>query len=322
MKMQSKRTGVAFIGFALIVLALCGSAEAARRLMVVGTAPAGTSSFPYMVGVAAIVNKSVPELALSPQETGGSVANIRLLDVGEIQLSGFSGMVAADALAGRAPFKKKRNVQVLFSMYQQRFLWFARKGSGIKSWDGVAGKKMAIGTPGGSTRVTGDLIVKAKGLKGKAKLLYLRPRALLDSMRDNNLDAGFGLATGPSLAPWVREAMATLNITIFGLDDATIAKLTKATPGLGRGVFPDDFFKGEKGFATLSEYLIAGVSAKLDEKSAYLITKAVQDNIKRLSRFSPAAKGLTPGDALKGVPSNVAFHPGALRYYREKGLTK
>lgn len=321
MKMQS-RTGIVFLGIALIALLLSGPAEAARKFMVLGTAPAGTSSFPYMVGVAAIVNKAVPQLALSPQETGGSVANIRLLDEGKIQVSGFSGMVAADALAGKGPFKKKRNVQVLFSMYQQRFVWFARKATGIKSWDDVAGKKMAIGTPGGSTRVTGDMIVKAKGLKGKSNLLYLRPRAMLDSMRDKNLDAGFGLATGPSIAPWVQEAMATLDIVLFGLDDATITKLTKATPGLGRGEFSDDFFKGTKGFATLNEYLIAGVSAKMDEKSAYLVTKAVQDNIKRLATFSPAAKGLTPKDALQGVPLNVSFHPGAVRYYREKGLMK
>jgi len=48
----------------------------------------------------------------------------------------------------------------------------------------------------------------------------------------------------------------------------------------------------------------------------------VQENLKRLPKFSPSAKGLGPKDAFKGIPKNVPFHAGAIRYYREKGLMK
>ena len=323
--MRNERTRAA-LGLVLIFVlagALPSAPEAAPKTMVLGTAPAGTSSFPYMVGVATIINKAHPDkFALSPQETGGSVTNIRLLDAGKIHLTGFSGMVAADALAGKPPFKRKYNVRALFSMYKQPYFWFGRGASGITSWDRIQGKKIAVGTPGGGTRLVGDLVVEAKGLKGKTRILYLQPSAMIDSLRDGNLDAGFGQIAGNSPVPWVQEVMASLNVNFFGLDEPTIAALIKAKPGLIRLEVPANLLKGSPGFATVGDPLIAGVSAGMDERTAFLLTQTVQENLAALASYSPAAKGAKPEDALKGIPSSVPLHPGATRYYKEKGLMK
>ncbi len=126
---------------------------------------------------------------------------------------------------------------------------------------------------------------------------------------------------GSNLA--TREVLSTIPVIVFGVDEKTISNLIKKKAGLTRGEFPPNYlFKGSPGFATVSEYLIAGVPARTDNQTAYEITKAVQDNIKRLPKYSPAARGVKPGDALKGIPSNVPLHPGAARYYKEKGLMK
>ena len=310
------------------VVALCivlptGISEAAKRIVIIGTAPAGTAAFPYQVGVAQIVNKAVPELALTPQETGGTVANIRLLDAGKIQLSGFSNMVAVSAVQGKRPFDRKMKIQLLFNMYPQRYVYFARKASGIASWDQIAGKTVAVGTPAGSTRVVGDLIVQAKGLKGKAKILYVQPSAMIDSLRDGNMDAGYGVVAGGSPAPWVLEVLSTIDVNLYGLDEGTIRKLSESEPGLFRTKFPQDFFKkGIPGFPTIADNATMGCSASLDERTAYLITKTVQESLKELLAYSQAAKGLTPKDALAGNPPILSYHPGAVRYYKEKGLMK
>ena len=322
MKKVGKRLGIGVLMITLCIWALPGTSQAEKKVIILGTAPAGSASFPFMVGVATIVNKAVPELALSPQETGGSVANIRLLDEGKIHLSGFSGMVAGAAVDGKPPFKKKRKVLALFAMYQHRFVYLARKGSGVKSWDDVAGKKVAVGTPGGSTRVVGDLIVDTRGIRNKAKILYLRPATMIDALRDGTIDVGFGLAAGAANAPWVDEIVSTIDVNVFGVDKATVNKMVKKKKGLFLSEFPAGFFKGYPAFPTAAEVLVAGVNPGMDENTAYILTKTVQDNLKTLAKYSPAARGAKPKDALRGLPPNVSFHPGAIRYYKEKGLMK
>lgn len=320
---KQKWVAVAFLVFFAGTAGFAGSVSAARKLMVVGTAPARSAAFPYMVGVATIVNKAVPELALSPQETGGSVANIRLLDEGKIELSGFAGSAAAAAVEGKKPFKKKRKVLVLLSMYQQRYIWIGRKESGIKSWKDVAGKKIVVGSAGGSTRVVGTLVAKAMGMDKKADLKFLRPGAMVAALRNGTADAGYGLITGNSLVPWVRQIQATLKVNIYGTDDATIAKLSKAIPGINRGDIPKGLIKGMGAFSTVGDYLMMGASRKLSNSDAYKIVQAVYNNYHRLPRFTPTIKkGAKPDALARGLPGNVKFHPGSIRFFKEKGLIK
>ena len=317
---KQKWVFVMLAAFAIGVLAPGEPAWAARRLMVVGTAPAGSAAFPYMVGVTAIVNKEVPELALSPQETGGSVSNIRLLDEGKIEVSGFSAMVAVSAIKGEKPFKKKRNVRVLWSMYQHRFVWFGRKASGIAAWEDVAGKKLVVGSAGGSTRVMGTLVAKAKGMDAKAKLMFLRPGAMISALRDGTADAGYGIIAGASIAPWVRNLLSRVKVNIYGVDMATVNKIIASRPGVFPGHFKAGFFKGKGAFSTVGEHLVMGSAASLDNDTAYKMVKAVHKKFKKLRRFTPTVKGLKPSSMVKGVHPSVPFHPGAIRFFKEKGM--
>lgn len=312
----------ASMAFACGVWIFPGHADAARRTMVIGTAPLGSGHFAHGVGMAVIVNKLVPELALTPQEAGGSVAAIQLLDAGKFQIIGISPMVGVDAAEGKPPFKKKIESRLLFNKYRHGYIWFARKASGITSWDQVVGKKAAIGTPGGNTRLVGDLVVNAKGLVGKSRFLYLRPQAMIDALRDGTIDAGYGIFEGVSVAPWVQEVVTTLDVNLYGLDAKTIDELAKSRPGLLRVDYPQDFVQGRPGFATIGDNLVAAVSPKLEERIAYLITKAILDNLGELATYTPAVRGMKLEDAIKGNPSSLSYHPGAIRYYREKGLMK
>jgi uncharacterized protein len=296
------------------------SFAAERQSMVVGTAPAGSASFPYQIGVASIVNKYVPSLALSPQETGGSVANIRLLDRDEIQLSGFSAAVAAEAVDGTGPFEQKHEVSVLFSMYQHGFIWFATRSSGVTAWGDLEGKTIIAGTPGGSTRVVGNLVSEITGMNEKADVKFLPPDAMLSALRDNTAAAGYGLITGVAVAPWVTEAMATVDLNFFGADDATVAEATEKSPGLTAAEYPAGFIEGQGAIRTIGEYLVMGASPKLSEDAAYEIVKAVYEHYDELGNYTPTVKGASPESIVIDLPDGVSYHPGAARYFREKGL--
>ncbi len=298
------------------------SAAADRKLMVVGTAPAGSAAFPYQVGIAQIVNKYLPNFALSAQETGGSVANIRLLDEGKIQLSGFAIDVAVDAVKGKKPFSKARKVYVLFGMYNQGFIWFAPKKSGIKSWHDLAGKKVIAGTPGGSTRVVGGLVGHITGVDKSGSIKFLPPNAMLSALQDGTVDAGFGLMTGAKAAPWVHEAMSTMELTVFGASDDVIAKVDEMRPGLTKASFADGYLPKQQGITTIGEYLVMGASSSLSDDDAYNIVKTVYEHYSELGKYTPTVKGAKPETMVIKLPAGVSYQPGALRFFKEKGLLK
>jgi uncharacterized protein len=323
MTIKLSRTLLAlFAGIVSLSWLVAPSAAADRKLMVVGTAPAGSASFPYQVGISQIVNKYLPSFALSAQETGGSVANIRLLDENKIQLSGFAIDVAVDAVEGKKPFNKARKVYVLFGMYNQGFLWFAPTKSGIKSWHDLAGKKVIAGTPGGSTRVVGGLVAHITGVDKTGSVKFLPPNAMLSALQDGTVDAGFGLMTGAKPAPWVNEAISTMDLTVFGASDDVIAKVDAMRPGLTEASFPDGYLPKQKGITTIGEYLVMGASSNLSDDDAYNIVKTVYEHYSELGKYTPTVKGAKPETMVIKLPKGVSYQPGALRFFKEKGLIK
>jgi hypothetical protein len=320
MKNKPYRTLLPLLAAIGLASAIGPSIAQERQSMVVGTAPAGSASFPYQIGVAEVVNKYVPSMVLSPQETGGSVANIRLLDEGKIQLSGFSAAVATDAVKGTGTFEETRKVSVLFSMYQHGFIWFGTKSSGVASWNDTEGKTIIAGTPGGSTRVVGGLVAEITGMAEKADVKFLPPDAMLSALRDNTAAAGYGLITGTAVAPWVTEAKATLDLNFFGADAATVAKATETNPGLSAAAYPAGFIEGQDAIETVGEYLVMGASPDLSDDAAYEIVKAVYEHYDELANFTPTIKGAKPESMAIKLPEGVTYHPGAARFFKEKGL--
>jgi TRAP-type uncharacterized transport system substrate-binding protein len=60
--------------------------------------------------------------------------------------------------------------------------------------------------------------------------------------------------------------------------------------------------------------------ASLDEGVVYQITKIICENPERLMNIDKGLKDFSAAEACKDMP--VPLHPGAERYYREKGYIK
>jgi TRAP transporter TAXI family solute receptor len=57
---------------------------------------------------------------------------------------------------------------------------------------------------------------------------------------------------------------------------------------------------------------------RLEESRAYEITKAVLEHTPELTAALAAAQEISATNAVLG--SSIPFHPGALRYYKERGV--
>jgi uncharacterized protein len=61
-------------------------------------------------------------------------------------------------------------------------------------------------------------------------------------------------------------------------------------------------------------------SDKLTDKAAYAIVKAVFDNLDEFKKLHPAFENLDAKEMLTG--NTAPYHPGAITYFKEKGLMK
>jgi hypothetical protein len=97
--------------------------------------------------------------------------------------------------------------------------------------------------------------------------------------------------------------------------------LIKDHPFFGKASVPGGMYKGsDQAQAAFGVFATVLVSADLPEATAYLVTKAVFDNFAEFEMSHPALANISEESMLLG--NTAPFHPGAIRYFRERGLIK
>ena len=101
----------------------------------------------------------------------------------------------------------------------------------------------------------------------------------------------------------------------------TTTKLVKDNPFYAKASVPGKMYKGtDNAQATFGVLATIIASADMPEQTAYVITKAVFDNLEDFKKLHPAVANITKEQMLEG--NTVPFHPGAVKYFKEKGMMK
>jgi TRAP transporter TAXI family solute receptor len=197
----------------------------------------------------------------------------------------------------------------------------AADGSGIKSVADLKGKRVSTGSPGSGVEVKGLRVLEAYGLTPKDFKSQDRLGAgeSAGALKDRKIDAFFwdgGLPTGAVL-----DLAATPGIKIHMVPhgDAIPKMVAKYGPLYFTSNIPKGMYKGideDTPVAAATNLLIA--NEKLDENLAYQITKLLLEHTADLVAVHKAASEINLKNAVVGSP--IPFHPGALRYYKEKGI--
>lgn len=250
----------------------------------------------------------------------GSVFNINAVNRGLLDF----GVAQSDrnwqAFNGRAdwdgkPVEKLRSV---FSAHPEAVLVVTRDETGIKKIEDLKGKVVNIGNPGSGQRGNSmDLLplygidpmkdLKAEGLQqGEAS------RALVDK----KIDAFIYTVGVPSAA--IEEPANSTNIDILDVNSAAIKKFISDKPYYVLAKYPDGVFKGVDSFETYAVKATVVTSADVSEQTVYDYVKTVFENLEELKGTHAAFKILAPKDMLGGL--SAPLHPGAIKYYKERGL--
>lgn len=309
----------------LIAVALgVGLSGAAQAQQFINVLTGGTSGIYYPLGVALsqIYGKSIPEAKSSVQSTKASVENLNLLQAGRGEIAFTLGDSLSAAWKGdpevgfKAPLDKLRGIAAVYPNYVQIV---ASAESGIKTLADLKGKRVSVGAPRSGTELNARAVFKAAGLSYEdfGKVEYLPFGESVELIKNRQLDAtlqsaGLGVAS-------IRDLATSVAIVVVPVPAEVIEKI--GDPAYQAATIPAGTYDGQGGdvaTASINNFLVThdGVS----EDIAYKMAKSLYDNLDQMVSAHAAAKNIKLEDAVTGMP--LPLHPGAAKFYREKGLVK
>jgi hypothetical protein len=266
----------------------------------------------------------VPGLVATSVASNGSVANATAIGAGSAQSGFVQSDVAYWAYTGTGIYEGRPKIdtlRVITNLYPESIHLVARRGAGIKSVADLRGKRVSLDEPGSGTLVDARLILAAYGLnETDIKASYLPAQRVADSLKEGSIDAFFNVSGYPQSA--VAELATTVGIDLVPIDGPQAEKLVKQYSFFGVDQIPDGAYKGMAGVATISVHALWVTSSKQPDDLIYKITAALWNPSTRKLLDSGHAKGrdIKLETALTAIA--IPLHPGAERFYKEKGLAK
>ena len=322
-------------------LAAAPSCMAAKQFFAIATGGTGGTYYPLGGVLAQALTTKVPDVIVTAQSGNASTANLNLIRSHSIESAFVQNNTAFQAYNGTDQFEGNpvKNVRGIASLYPEVIQIVVRKEAGIKTIADLKGKSVIPGDRGSGTAVDAENILKQAGMSFDdfGSLDWLSFAGISQRMQDNQADVGFITAGIPTSS--VMELVSSTPVTILSLDDDLIKKVTAAYPFYAKVVIPADTYAGQSEPVTTVAVMAQWVcDADVSEDLIYTLTKALWEpgfHVLRVKDGKPEeapagaeimaqahAKGkdVTLETALSGMA--IPLHPGAAKYYREKGMIK
>ena len=306
-----------------LIAGLALSMAAFAQNLSIATGGTGGVYYPMGGGIAAVLSKHVPGMQATAEVTGGSVDNLKLIGSGKPYVGLSMADAAQDALRGEGKFSgNKLGVRTLMVLYPNRMHVVTVEGRGIAKMGDLKGKRVSTGSPGSATEVMAFRLIEAAGLD-KDKDMQRERLGVAESvnaMKDGKIDAFFWVGGLPTAG--VTDLANTPGTKIKMVDHAdTVAPMNRKYGNLYvEDVIPKDTYRGmdaDNHQATVMNILVAHES--MDDKTAYNIVKTIFDKRDDLIAVHKEARNFKL-ESQKASASPLPYHPGAAKYFAEKGV--
>jgi TRAP transporter TAXI family solute receptor len=318
-----KISRLAFSALALGATVLAGTALAQQMNIAIATGGTGGVYYPLGGGMANVLSKYLPNVQATARVTGGSVANLQLIGSGQSEVALSMVDAALDALRGEDKFKgNKVEVRTLMVLYPNRMHVVSAEGRGVKTMADLKGKRVSTGSPGSATEVMAFRVIEAAGLDRDKDMRRERLGVAesTNAVKDGKIDAYFWVGGLPTAA--VTDLAATPGTKIALVDTADLIGKMNAKYGdlYSAGVIPAKTYPGQdrdNPVAVVQNILVA--NAKMSDDVAYNIVKTIMDKRDELILVHGEAKNFVlETQTSKNTP--IPWHPGAAKYFTEKGV--
>jgi uncharacterized protein len=311
----------ATLGAAIAMMGTVATAE--ERFITIGTG--GQTGVYYVVGqsICRLVNRNTAETGIkcTAPSTGGSIANINAIAAGDMDMGVAQSDWQYHAYNGTSEFEGKQfdKERAVFSVHSEPFTVVARADSGVSSFDELFGKRVNVGNPGSGQRATMDVVLNAMGKSDAdfALASELKPAEQSAALGDNKVDAIIYTVGHPNGS--IQEATSTVDAKLVPVTGEAIDKLVSENPYYAKAVIPGGMYAGNpddvETFGVKATFV---TSSDVPDDVVYEVVKAVFDNFDRFKGLHPAFSTLQEEEMISAGLS-APLHPGAEKYYRERG---
>lgn len=307
----------------MLCFSLAAIQPAVAENISIATGGTGGVYYPIGGGIASVLSKKVPGMQATAEVTGGSVDNLKLIDGDSSYIGLAMADASQDAYKGENKFKGQQvPLRTLMILYPNRMHVVTVEGRGINSVADLKGKHISTGSPGSATEVMAFRMLEAAGLdKDKdVERERLSVAESVNGVKDNKIDAFFWVGGLPTAA--VTDLANTPGTKIKMLDNADLVPAMNQKYGnlYVADTISKSTYRGmdaDNQQATVMNILVA--NEKMSDETAYNIVKTIfesRDDLIAVHKDTADFKLENQKESASPVP----FHPGAIKYFTERGV--
>jgi TRAP transporter TAXI family solute receptor len=299
-------------------VAACASVSGSGHRLSIATGGTTGVYYVYGGGLAKQLTGNIANTQATASVTSGSVENIKLLASGKADIGFSQTDTATDAVNGTGSFTAKQPIKAIARIYDNYAHVVIAPGLNASKVADLAGKRVSIGPPNSGTQVLARRLLEAAGLNPDSGISkqQLSINESVQAVKDGTIDAFIWVGGLPTAGI---VDLATSKPDIKLLDTADVLAPMQATYGKEYVGLDIDMslYKLPGTIKTVGVANVLLVPDKMDEQLAYDITKTLFEKKAQLAAVHPEAAKLDLKIGQQVDP--VALHPGAARYYKEKG---
>jgi len=320
---MGKRIGIFVSVLCAVSLVLVTAAFAEKQLFRIGSASVGSSGYIHWEACSFLANKYSQKLKASSLATGGSTESVFLIDEKKIEVGHGTGLEVVASMAGEKPFKKKYEIWQVFAWTNWALPMVALADSSLNTYYDLKGKRVSLIKKGSGTESLYRIVMEEYGLYRDIKKNYLSFDESKDALVDELIVAFPGNFSAGKPNPTMLDLAARKPYKVLELDLEVMKKVNARNKGIVVTILPKTAYAGLKKDMPSPGFVGVGLSsAHVDDDSIYEFCKAVLDHIDELKTISKVSEGITLQNAVNWLVAGYPVHPGAVRYFKEKGVWK
>ncbi len=323
--MKNRKGHLRFLVLGILLSATlfpAGSWAAPKKYLSLGTGNPGGTYYFLGAGFANIFNKHVPGVRVIAESTAAAEENFNYIMRKKMDL----GIVSCNPVLAAAEKKTDFSpIRVMSMGHTSDQHWFVRKDSPIQSISDYRNHRVSIGQPGSGTLIMTRLALEACGLTlNDFKPAYLSFSESVTAIKDNTVDVGV-IAAGYPVASLL-DLSRQVPLRLISYTKEELQSVFRKVPYLVNITIPGGTYTGiPSDTRTHGSPAFLACRQDMNDDLVYQLMKALYENPKERDAVHPQARQWALETVFRGadyVTQYIPFHPGAVKYLKEKGVWK